>query len=68
MLKKKGWSSPSLQTKKSGPPPRPVERQDRPLRHALRQEKMSMSQLTLGMRKELLSQELLGLSVSPHLP
>ena len=68
MLKKRGWSSPSLQTKKSGPPPRPLERQDSPLRHALRQEKMSMSlQVTLGMRRELLSQELLGLFAGLHL-
>ena len=66
--RRRGGAPRNLQTKKSGPPPWPLERTDSPLRHALRQDKMSMSlQVTLGMRRELLSQELLGLFASLHL-
>ena len=66
--RRRGGDPRNLQTNKSGPPPCPLERTDSPLRRALRQDKMSMSlQVTLGMRRELLSQELLGLFASLHL-
>ena len=68
MLKKKGWSSPQPSNKEVWSTPWPLERTNSPLRHALRQDKMSMSlQVTLGIKRELLSQELLGLFASLHL-